>query len=247
MSRMGREIFTEYDEHGVVRVFEDGQRRILSFGGDDEQSCALKGDASDLQHEYTRAMLLVLAFVEPRRVLSLGLGAGSINSCLHHRFPEMQQQVVELRPAVITAARRFFQLPVGKRLRVHQMDAGIFLTNPDPERVDLVLSDMYGADGMDRQQIDIDFLERCAAHLKPRGWLVLNCWRDDEDSELINRLSCWFSDIRTTHTQDGNWIVLAGKMSAALSSAQLRRNLKQLEQRLGFSLQPAFKRLRRCI
>lgn len=244
MSFSGREIFREYDQYGVVSIYDDGRRRILNFGGEDEQSCALKEDVSDLQHEYARAMLLVLLFVEPRRVISLGLGAGSINSCLHHRFPRLQQQVVELRPLVIEAARRFFQLPIGKRLRVHQMDAGVYLATPAEERVDLILSDIYDADGMDRQQIHFDFLERCAERLKPKGWLVLNCWRDDEDSELINRLSIWFSDIRSTRTQDGNWIVLAGKSPADLSSTQLRRNLKELEQRLGFSLQPAYKRLR---
>lgn len=176
MSLSGREIFRDYDQYGVVSVYEDGQRRFLNFGGEDEQSCALKDDPSDLQHEYTRAMLLVLLFIEPRRVLSLGLGAGAINSCLHHRFPKLQQRVVELRPLVIDTARRFFQLPMGKRLRVESMDAGEYLAAPVEERMDLILSDIYGPDGMDRQQIGFDFLERCAEHLKPQGWLVLNCW-----------------------------------------------------------------------
>lgn len=247
MSPLGREIHREYDQYGAVRVFEDGQRRILSLGGEEEQSCALKGDVTQLQHEYTRAMLLVLLFVEPRRVLSLGLGAGCINSCLHHRFPRLQQQVVELRPAVIEAARRFFQLPSGKRLQVAQMDAGAWLAAPVTERVDLILSDLYGPQGMEGQQVDPVFLERCAERLKPGGWLVLNCWRDDEDPELINRLSIWFSDIRTTLTQDGNWILFAGRSSVELGSAQLKRNLKALEQQLGFSLQPAYKRLRRMV
>lgn len=87
------------------------------------------------------------------------------------------------------------------------------LAAPVTERVDLILSDLYGPQGMEGQQVDPVFLERCAERLKPGGWLVLNCWRDDEDPELINRLSIWFSDIRTTLTQDGNWILFAGRSS----------------------------------
>jgi len=244
MSNAAREIFREYDQYGVVRVLDAGDRRILSFGDDDEQSSVLKSDSTALQHEYARAMLLVLAFTEPRRVLSLGLGAGGLNSCLHERFPDIKQQVVELRPAVITAAQRFFHLPRSRRLELHQMDASEFLGGPVAGRVDLVFSDIYGPEGMDRQQIDPLFLQRCAERLKSNGWLVLNCWREHEGSELINLLSGFFVDIRSCTTSEGNWVIYAGKEACTLSTAHLKRKLKDLEKRLGFSLNPSFKRLR---
>ncbi|KEA62721.1 Spermidine synthase-like protein [Marinobacterium lacunae] len=244
MSRDLREIFREYDQYGVVSVLEEGNRRILSFGDGDEQSSMLKGDATALQHEYTRAMLLVLAFTEPRKVLSLGLGAGGLNSCLHERFPDIKQQVVELRPAVITAAQRFFQLPRSRRLEVHQMDAADYLREAASIRFDTIFSDMYGPEGMDEQQIDPQFIERCADRLKANGWLVLNCWREHEGSELINLLSGLFADIRSCTTSEGNWVIYAGKQPCEASASQLRRNLKALERQLGFSLNPSFKRLR---
>lgn len=244
MSSAAREIFREYDQYGVVRVLEEGDRRVLSFGNDDEQSCALKHDITALQHEYTRAMLLVLAFAEPKKVLSFGLGAGSLNACLHERFPDIKQQVVELRPAVITVARRFFHLPRSRRLELHRMDAGAFLKKDIGGRVDLLLSDIYGPDGMDEQQIDEAFLERCADRLKPGGWLVLNCWREHEGTELINVLSAWFGVICGCSTSEGNWVIYAGKRAEIPGSSQLKKNLKALEKRLGFSLGPSFKRMR---
>lgn len=243
MSASAREIYRGYDQYGVVRVLEDGNRRILSFGNDDEQSCALKSDMTDPQHEYTRAMLLVLAFTEPRRILTLGLGAGSLNTCLHTRFPALKQQIVELRPAVIDVARRFFQLPRSKRLTLHEMDAAVYMNAPDSGKVDVLFSDLYGEEGMDELQLTPRFVEQCADLLKPGGWLVLNCWRDHEGSELINVLSGSFSELKSCKTSDGNWILFASKQPSQHSNSQLRANLKKLEKQLGFSLSPGFKRL----
>ncbi|TCK08596.1 spermidine synthase [Marinobacterium mangrovicola] len=243
MTASAREIYREYDQYGVVRVLDDGNRRILSFGDDDEQSCVLKTDVTDLQHEYTRAMLLALMFTEPRRVLTLGLGAGSLNTCLHNRFPASKQQVVELRPAVIEAARRFFQLPRSKRLVLHEMDAKAYLGAPETSGVDILFSDLYGSDGMDEMQLDPDFIERCAELIKADGWLVLNCWREHESSELPNLLSTWFTELLSVRTSDGNWVLFAGKQPSQLSNTQIKTRLKQLEKQLGFSLHPGFKRL----
>ncbi len=243
MTASAREIFREYDQYGVVRVLDDGNRRILSFGDDDEQSCVLKTDVTDLQHEYTRAMLLALLYTDPGRVLTLGLGAGSLNTCLHNRFPGLKQQVVELRPAVIEAARRFFQLPRSKRLVLHEMDAKVYMKAPDTAGVDILFSDLYSSDGMDELQLDPDFIERCADLIKPDGWLVLNCWREHESSDLPNLLSNWFTELQSCRTSDGNWVLLAGKQPSRLSNSQIKSRLKQLEKQLGFSLHPGFKRL----
>ncbi|MBS97161.1 MAG: spermine synthase [Oceanospirillaceae bacterium] len=240
----GVEVFLARDEYGVIRVLDDGERRILSFGGDDEQSCALRSEPWRLQHEYTRAMVLVLLFCQPRRVLSLGLGAGSLNTLLHRSIPGLKQHVVELRPSVVEAARGFFGLPDGKRLTVEVGDAGCYLDGPPERRVDLLFSDLYGPEGMDDQQITERFVERCQVHLKDDGWLVLNCWREHQDSDLINVLSGGFSEIYGCQTPDGNWILYAGNGPVQLGSRGIRKQLRELEQQLGFSLSATFKRIR---
>ena len=60
---LGKELYRYYDEYGPLQVFDDGNKRYLSFGDGDEQSCQLKSDPLQLQHDYSRAMLLVLLFV----------------------------------------------------------------------------------------------------------------------------------------------------------------------------------------
>jgi spermidine synthase len=244
MSPLGKEIFRTYDEFGPVQVFDDGNRRYLSFGDDREQSCLLTVEPQRLQHDYARAMLLALLFVEPRDAILFGLGGGAMPSCLYHHFPELTLRVVELRPAVIKIAYRYFQLPRDPRLRVLTMDAGEFLEEPDQAPADLLFSDIYRAEGLDVQQLQPWFIERCAGLLRPAGWLVLNLWQDHRgEREILEVIGAHFADVRVCGTADGNWIVLAGKRADTADGAELRQRARALSRRLGCSFSDNLKRL----
>jgi len=239
----GKEIHRAVDEFGAIRVFEDGIKRYLAFGDNDEQSCWLKTEPLVPQHEYSRAMLLVLLFCEPKRSLCLGLGAGVLNSCLHSHYPSLEQQVVELRSGVVDAAYRFFQLPCSKRLQLNVMDANEYLQTVDGGKLDIIFSDIYGADGLDEQQLSEDFLSQCHQRLKPEGWLVLNCWREHQRGDSLESLRRLFPDIRGCTTQSGNWVIFAGKRANNESGKQLKSRARELSQKLGFSLNGHLARL----
>ncbi|MCV6588550.1 MAG: spermidine synthase [Marinobacterium sp.] len=243
MALPGKEIYRANDEFGAIYVFEDGLRRYLAFGGNDEQSCWLKTEPLVPQHEYSRAMLLVLLFSEPRQSLCLGLGAGVLNSCLHVHFPQLKQQVVELRPAVVEAAYRMFQLPCSKRLVLHTMDANEYLLAETGRKVDVIFSDIYGAEGLDEQQLSDEYLENCYRRLKSNGWLVLNCWREHQGSDALERLQARFADIRGCTTQSGNWLLFAGKQRDSQSSKQLRQKARVLGQKMDINLLGLLSRL----
>ncbi|MBV0933681.1 spermidine synthase [Marinobacterium weihaiense] len=240
----GQEIYRGHDTFGSVRVLDDGDKRYLAFGDLDEQSCCLKHEPLIPEHEYVRAMLLVLLFAEPKQVISLGLGAGALNTCLHGRFAGCKQQVAELRAEVIEVAYRFFQLPRGKRLQIHATDALDFLRNISTRKADIIFSDIYGADGLSDQQLGEEYLELCARRLKPGGWLVMNLWRDHQGPDTLELLLQQFGTLYGCHTQSGNWVVLASEADHDISQNQLDKRARQLGQQLGFSLSPHLKRLR---
>ena len=244
MSLPGKEIYRGYDEYGVVRVLDDGNKRYLSFGEVDEQSCWLKSDPFIPQHEYIRAMLMVVLFHEPQRCLCLGLGAGSLNSCLHANFPSLKQDVVELRPSVIEVAYRFFQLPRNKRLVVHNMDANEFLQTVPTKLADIIFTDIYTADGLDEQQMQPGYIHECYERLKPDGWLVLSCWRDHQSQSALAMLHEYFPDIRTCATQSGNWIIYAGKARQTVNLKQLKNDAREMHQKMGFSFAPFLNKLK---
>lgn len=243
MSPHAKEIHRAYDAYGVVQILDDGNKRYLSFGAEDEQSCWLKQQPHLPQADYIRAMLLVLLFVQPKRVLCLGLGGGALSHCLHRAFPSLRQQVVELRPAVIDAAYRFGQFPRSKRIEIHQMDAFDYLQEGGGRTVDIIFSDLYDSNGVAEVQLNPAYLFECCQQLSGQGWLVLNCWKEHRADGVLQCLSDYFPVLHTCTTQDGNWVIFAGRQPIGLSSNALRQQARTLSQQLGFSCTAYLNRL----
>lgn len=237
-------LFKGRDQYGDIFVNEEGEKRFLGFATHDEQSAWSKAEPLIPQHDYIRNMLLVLLWANPKQIISLGLGAGIINSVLFHRFPQSKQQVVELRQQVIDVAYKYFQLPMGKRLNIHHDDAFAFIQQADVKKADIIFSDIYDAKGLNDIQLHNDYLLACHSKLKHEGWLVLNCWRHHQSQELIKRLSDLFSQIHTVDTPSGNWIVFASNTPKRLSNKALKDKSKDLNALLGFSLSSHLNRLK---
>lgn len=240
---MEQEIFSAQDQYGQIRVLEDNGVRTLNFGGPDAQSSWHKSEPHVPQLEYVRAMLLVLLFNTPKQTLTLGLGAGTLNSSLHAGIAGLKQQVVELRPGVIEAAQRFFQLPQGKRLQLHQADAFEFMRSYQGKKLDVIFSDLYNADDAEGEQFSAEFLENCRRQLKVGGWLVLNCWDCHQSDEFMQLLHTHFCDVRSCLLSSGNWVVFAGTNPAPNNAKALKDQEWSLSKQLGFSLSPYLGRL----
>lgn len=241
----GKVICRQYDDYGALLVFDDGNKRYLSFSEQDEQSCQLKSAPFQLQHDYSQAMLLVLLFVSPRSMLLLGLGGGTLASTLHHCVPGLKINVVELRPKVVEIAYRYFQFPRSQHINVFVDDAGEFIERGDCSRLDVLFSDIYGEEGLDLQQTQSWFIARCAELLEDNGWLVLNCWQHQRgDRALRAALLAHFEDVRACSTVEGNWVVLAGKKTSQFSATQLKLSAKKWSKKLGYSLLPGLGRLK---
>ena len=111
------------DRFGDFCVLDDGDYRVLSFGDNDEQSKMDKSQPHVPQHTYVQAMLAVLLFSQPKSVIILGLGGGALVHSLRHFDAAIKITAVELRQQVIEVAKRFFQLPLSKKLTVLHQDA----------------------------------------------------------------------------------------------------------------------------
>jgi spermidine synthase len=233
----GKRIHSISDNHGPIEVFDDGACRYLSFGDDDEQSCVLKAQPYIPQVQYIQAMLLPLLYRRPRDVTLLGLGAGALASCLHRRFRSLTLRAVELRPKVIEVAQRFFDLPQSPRLTLHSGDALAWLQQPALQPTDLLLCDLYTADGMDPRCLEAKFIEACANALSDQGWLVLNCWEEHRaDSDLLTLLAAHFAEIHTCTVDSGNWLLFASRRRNRVSQPLLLERAQRLSDRLGFDL-----------
>lgn len=228
------------DDHGEIRVFDDGERRLLSFGPGDEQSACLKRDPAFLLFDYTQAMLLALLFQTPRKVLCLGLGAGSLIKALHRHVKGVKITGVEYRQAVIETAQQYFYLPNSRRIDLHCADAADYLRQ-NSGAYDLIFCDLYSLDGVSPLQGDRLFLQSCSEHLKPGGWLVLNGWRTHQhDADLLSPVQETFSEVRSLNTPEGNWILFAGQTPLATGN-KLYQEARDWSARLGYDLVPYLK------
>ena len=238
---LGQEIHRRFDELGPIQVFDDGNKRYLSFGTTDEQSCQLKSQPFQLQHDYLRCMLAVLSqYPQPLAITSatvLGLGGGSLSAALWQQLPQAHIHAIELRAAVAQIAYQFFQLPRDKRLTVHTNDAVDFVSTQvkQQHKTQLLFSDLYLADGLNQVQQQTDFLAKCGEYLTPDGWLVLNLWKEHRsDAQLFSTIKKLFATVLQTTTHDGNWIIWASRQKPA-DKKQARINCKVLQPEFGFN------------
>lgn len=225
------------DEHGPLIVLDDKEMRVLAFGENDEQSKLLKSSPHIPQHTYVQAMLLVLLFCQPKRVIVLGLGGGGLIHALRHYDAGIKVTAVELREEVIQLAKRYFQLPQSKKISLFNQDANDFLRLADHKKADVIFADIYGSEGVDEAQLSEAFIGRCAAMIKADGYLVLNCWKEhSKNRELLAHLQQHFAEVRACLTGGGNWVVFAGKLARDISAAGLKAKAQSLSQQLEFQL-----------
>ena len=164
----------------AVEVREDGTVRWLQFGRGAIQSLMHLRDPGSLVLPYTRALLCWLLFREdPRDVLMLGLGGGTLVRWLLACRPDCRLTVVEADARVVELAHTWFRIPEREpRLRIEVDDAQAALHRLPGDR-DLLLVDVFEADGMPAWIDELALYEAAAASLAPGGVLCANLWARD--------------------------------------------------------------------
>ena len=170
--------------HKAIEIVEEDGVRVLQIGGDAIQS-AMRLDAPDrIELDYVRAMMAFLLFCpNPRDVLMVGLGAGSMARFIHQRMPETRVTVAEINPGVVTVARRYFHFAEeDERLEIVIGDGAEIL----PQRrasCDVLVVDGFvngrAADALCTQS----FYDSAFAALREPGIMVANFMADDKRIE----------------------------------------------------------------
>lgn len=221
----GKIIHFSQDDHGRILVIDDGDRRVLNFDSLFEQSSMQLSYPYQLAHEYTKLMLLVLAFIEPKQIILLGLGGGSLLRSLHHILPDCYFNVIELRQTVVDIAKDYFSLPDDHRVTISVNDALKEISQVESASSDIIFSDMYDAYQMVPAQVQHTFLVACSRILTSQGWLVVNLYNIPGDrSAFLKVLSHVFPTVILSRTAE-NTILLASNTP----SLQVTPNLHRIE------------------
>ena len=217
----------------IVQVWEKEDRRELRFGNHIMQSVISKIRPDMLVLPYSRFMLLGLLFCpEPKSVLHIGLGGGSIVRWMHREFPELQQTVIEINSAVIEAAHRFFELPKDERLRVLCADAAEMIPTLT-DKYDLIILDAFGDYGAPEELTQIEFLHKLRDCLHDNSWLVGNLWTVTGDfKERREQWKSTFNQVLGARAnRKGNVILLGSQLSQLPEKQQFETTAKILQKR----------------
>lgn len=87
---------------GKPSVSDGAGVRSLQFSGGAVQSSMHVAAPFELDLSYTRSMMGFLLFNDdPRRILLVGLGGGSLSKYCYHQFPQAHIATLEINPDVI--------------------------------------------------------------------------------------------------------------------------------------------------
>ena len=166
---------SEYN-HILVEEWEPGFRALLFSRDGGIQSIVKLGDPGHLELPYARTMLVGLGLVEePRRMLVVGLGGGSIPMFLHRHYPEARIDAVDIDPDVLAVAREYFEFREDDRLVAHVADGRKFV-EACTTGYDLIFLDAYGDDYIPYHLATREFLLAVKRALRPGGAVVGNVW-----------------------------------------------------------------------
>jgi spermidine synthase len=182
-----------YKSEGKPFVFDHEDMRTLHFDGRFIQSAMSISAPDQLVLSYTRAMMALLLFhPEPRHILMIGLGGGSLAKYCYRKLPTTRITVLELESDVIALREKFAIPDDDERFQVIHADAVDYLTVME-EKVDVILHDGYAADGLAPSLGTEDFYRLCHAALDRDGVLVSNLWGDAADLvSMMKRLYAVF-------------------------------------------------------
>jgi spermidine synthase len=150
------------------------------------QSCMRRSRPTELVFPYLRSMLASLALhPNPRRVLVVGLGGGSLTRAIQRSFPYVRQTVVEIDPEVVQVCREFFGFVPTLTTQVEVGDARTFLGRTR-EVYDVIFLDAYGGEAIPHHLATVEFFRLVRSRLRPGGVVASNLW-GPQVNELYQR------------------------------------------------------------
>src|SRR6266436_949730 len=172
-------IYEGASPYNTIVVTEDhqGLRTLLFERGGGRQSVVKPGDPDHLELPYARVALAGLALCEePRRILVVGLGGGSLPMFLRKHYPAAGIDVAEIDPDVVDVAKKYFGFREDERMHAYIGDGRQFMANARQADYDIIFLDAFGARDVPKHLTTLEFLQITRRALVTSG-VVSNVWR----------------------------------------------------------------------
>jgi spermidine synthase len=160
-----------------IYVYQDSNNISLTFGYNRRiytESVYNTLDDKDLPVPYTRFMTAGLIYPKKiERILEIGFGGGRTSWYLHRFLPAVPVTSVELDPAVLELARKYFGVKDETNFAVATADGRTFLKNSN-EHYDVILVDAYRGPFVPFHLLTKEFYALVKDHLSEGGVVIQN-------------------------------------------------------------------------
>lgn len=240
--RAAEVLYEDQSRYHLIRVIQSGSIRTLTFrrkGSDRNQSKMDMADTLRPCLPYYRLMFAGYLFVpKPERILVVGLGGGVISHLSAHYFPETHVDTVELDPAVVEVAKKFFGFQEGPRNRVFARDARVQIRVFRNQGVvyDIIMLDAFSGGYIPEHLITKEFYEECRDILSPEGALVVNLRLDWVIYQYQRRtLAAVFAEQYPFGGASGSEVVVALPSKRNFTKDKLVASARSLQEERKFS------------
>ncbi|MES2565167.1 MAG: fused MFS/spermidine synthase [Pseudomonadota bacterium] len=161
----------------IIVTEDEAGLRVLRFEHNGaRQSIAKPGDPTYLGFAYTKVAFAGLALTpDPRRILIVGLGGGTMPMFLRHYYPEAWIDVVDIDPDVVRVAKDFFGFREDDKLRAHVADGRKFVESVR-EPYDVIFLDAFGTRNVPPHLTTVEFMRAVKRAVRSTGVVIGNIW-----------------------------------------------------------------------
>lgn len=235
-----RTIHQERSLYRNILVTEDSNRRCMRFTVAEldglNQSCRFHTNHDKLVFPYGKMVLTSLLVQDnPKRILILGLGGGTLVHTYSLLFPDAQIVIAEIDPAVTKVARQYFDFKTTDKITVAEEDGRLYIKRAGlrGEKFDLVILDAFNGDYIPEHLMTAEFLEESKKLLPANGMLVANTFSSSRlysaESQTYTKVFGKFYNVRMQSS--GNRIIITSQQ-ALPDTATLQQRAAAMGNRL---------------
>ena len=234
-----RVIHKEKSLYRNIVVWEGKKLRCLTFTvkrSRRNQTCIDLKEPNRVALAYVRMMFAALLLnPEPKRMLMIGLGGGTLSTVLGKVYPGLQQDLVEIDPAVVKVAKDYFGFVPTATTKVAALDGRVFTRRAQSKaaRYDLIILDAFTGDYIPEHLMTTEFLAQVKNLLTADGVVVANTFLGSAlyDHESVTYEQVFGEILNLTLPGSGNRVILASRKPLP-DSRTIKQNAKALAVRL---------------
>lgn len=224
-----------------IRVTQSGGVRYLQFrrsGGEYEESAINTAEPLEFEMYYYGLMMAGFAHQpDPKSVLFIGLGGGTLPLAIHHYFPKATIDCVELDGEVVSAAKRFFGFKEDDRMKSYVRDGRVQVRRflGEGKKYDVIFLDAFRGGYIPYHLTTKEFIEDVRKLLNPGGVVVSNLRPGFESYHYHRRTFAAVFPNQWSYGSGGNVIVVCDMRKNPPSEGALLSTAERLQKQKQFT------------